>query len=334
MCGLVGMAGYGICTPDLKMFKDLLYVSSLRGPDATGVATIRSRSTTHGITLRKSAINSPDFLEIYGGVTSYLHDLKKDIYIGHTRWATTGEKTAMNAHPFDVGRIIGAHNGTLMEGRYYSKKMTDSELMFKRMQSIGIKETLEELYSASAYAVSIYDRGTRKLTLARNIERPLFVAISKERDVLFWASEMRYLNFAANNSDVKAKLDIYRLEPNILYEIDISEIKAGNDMPWTCTDLKPATPWWEESDYPTRFQGYGGTSTQTGSAFINKSAQESAATLFKDHIDDVQSNTTMDHVPLFLQQQTKSDISNILDEVMHPDLNDTRRDSLDDKIPF
>lgn len=324
MCGLVGMAGYGICTPDLKMFKDLLYVSSLRGPDATGVATIRSRSTTHGITLRKSAINSPDFLDIYGGVTSYLHDLKKDIYIGHTRWATTGEKTAMNAHPFDVGRLIGAHNGTLMEGRYYSKKMTDSELMFKRMQSIGVKETLEELYSASAYAVSIYDRETRKLTLARNIERPLFVAISKERDVLFWASEMRYLNFAANNSDVKAKIDIYRLDPNILYEIDIAYIKKDFDMPWTCVDLKPASPWWEGEEYPARFHGYG--SGTSGSSYIHKSAQESAATLFKDHIVEITTDTKIDHIPSFLQHQAKSDISDILDEVMHPELND--------KIPF
>lgn len=41
--------------------------------------------------------------------------------LGHTRFATTGAITAGNAHPFELGHIVGAHNGVVHNHRELSE---------------------------------------------------------------------------------------------------------------------------------------------------------------------------------------------------------------------
>jgi glucosamine--fructose-6-phosphate aminotransferase (isomerizing) len=103
MCGIVGYIGEQNCIPILlEGLKRLEY----RGYDSAGIACIENSE----IVVQKAA-----------GKISVLEKLlaQKDYYarlgIGHTRWATHGEPSDINAHPHidDKGRIAVVHNGII-----------------------------------------------------------------------------------------------------------------------------------------------------------------------------------------------------------------------------
>ncbi len=61
--------------------------------------------------------------------------VRSDLIMAHTRKATTGATTVPNAHPFDIGNIIGAHNGcisnhTELNTKYDRKFEVDSMHLF------------------------------------------------------------------------------------------------------------------------------------------------------------------------------------------------------------
>jgi len=237
MCGLAGVAGHGILGFHLDAFQELLYLTALRGRDSTGVYAVRSRYDNAPSILKKNIDEANDFLKDYAGRHGFLNDMSWDVMMGHCRWATVGKITAKNAHPFDVGPLVGAHNGTLTDKMFLSPNKTDSEMMFERMASVGVKETLEGLSWWDAYAVSIWLKEERRLILARNTSRPLFTAICKNSDVMFWASEAEALFMISHRH--KMPVSVFKMEPNNIYEIDPAEIKAGSDAPWKMTSVEP-----------------------------------------------------------------------------------------------
>src|SRR4051812_47418108 len=110
MCGLVGVAGD--CTLNMKdVFTQLLLVDVVRGHHSTGAALVK-RYENQKILMEKAPIASPDFVRTkeYGDL---INTVGAQVLIGHNRYATIGEKTASNAHPFAFDGLVGAHNGTL-----------------------------------------------------------------------------------------------------------------------------------------------------------------------------------------------------------------------------
>jgi hypothetical protein len=107
--------------------------------------------------------------------------------------------------------------------------------MFERMDKEGIEEVLKDVMPSSAYAISIYDTDTQNVILSRNKHRPLFVALNRDRGVLYWASEWTMLEFAASRNGVN--IDIFELEEQKMYVINPDEITKGNDTPWDVTDI-------------------------------------------------------------------------------------------------
>ena len=125
MCGIVGYVGHQQAMPILiKGLKRLEY----RGYDSAGIALM----TRAGLTVAKEAGKIVRLEEVIGDV-----DCDCTQGIAHTRWATHGEPTQLNAHPHtDADREIAlVHNGiienyrTLREflGRHGFVMQTDTD---------------------------------------------------------------------------------------------------------------------------------------------------------------------------------------------------------------
>src|SRR5437667_8235931 len=106
MCGIVAYVGRKIAQPVLiEGLKRLEY----RGYDSAGVAVVDGKGDLHirravgRISVLESAISSTQPLP---GAT---------LGMAHTRWATHGAPTEVNAHPHtdDTGRIAIVHNGII-----------------------------------------------------------------------------------------------------------------------------------------------------------------------------------------------------------------------------
>src|SRR5260221_12376235 len=100
MCGIIGIIGG---EPVAPLLIDALRRLEYRGYDSAGVATLE-----HGTLTRRRAEGKLRNLE------SRLHSepLQGLIGIGHTRWATHGKPTEVNAHPHATEKVTVVHNGT------------------------------------------------------------------------------------------------------------------------------------------------------------------------------------------------------------------------------
>ena len=232
MCGLFGIAGAGISLEDLKALQSLTLFSVLRGEDSTGFFKAGYNGKSQQIL--KDTLPSPTFLLRH---KDFIDDYQTYFMMGHVRDSTVGGITKKNAHPFMYSDIVGAHNGTLYDSKYrpVGSKRSDSDLLFQEMNTRGVPEVLSELDGDSAFAVSVYHRKDYAFTLARSKHRPLHVAIHQHRGTFYWASEFEMLEFilARHNLDVK----IYELVEYRSYHIDIQDIKAGNNNPWTVSEI-------------------------------------------------------------------------------------------------
>ena len=103
MCGIVGYVGEKPCEKILvKALKNLEY----RGYDSAGIAVFEGDKIKTVKAKGEIDLGLIPRLEKTGG-------LKAVAGIGHTRWATHGEPSDINAHPIGNARISIVHNGII-----------------------------------------------------------------------------------------------------------------------------------------------------------------------------------------------------------------------------
>lgn len=202
MCGIVGAVSNNrnILPILITGLKNLEY----RGYDSAGVAYLLN--------------NKINIIKTSGKVSkleSKLND-KDESYIGisHTRWATHGKATSINAHPHKVNHITIVHNGIienyeelkafLEEKNYNFKSETDTEVAcalldyyYTEYNDVDktIKAFMDKIIGSYAIVMMI-DNDLDNLYVIKK-ESPIVIGISKDTNII--ASDIRAIIKYTNN---------------------------------------------------------------------------------------------------------------------------------------
>ena len=190
MCGIIGYAGQREALPILL---DGLKRLEYRGYDSAGVAIVGS-----GLQIAKDK-------GFIANLESQLPPMTGSTGLAHTRWATHGAPSQVNAHPHTDcrGKIALAHNGIIenyaalreqLEAKgHVFKTETDTESLVHLVESFyqgdleeAVRNALREVRGSYAIAV-VHEAEPGKVIGARN-ESPLVVGIAP--DETFLASDV------------------------------------------------------------------------------------------------------------------------------------------------
>ena len=189
MCGIVGYLGKRDAYPILiKGLKRLEY----RGYDSAGVAL---HSAAGNLNVFKTKGKVAD-LEAFCADK----DISGTVGIAHTRWATHGEPSSLNAHPHysESKNLAIIHNGIIENYAEIKNKLiekgiefrsdTDTEVMVQLVEYIMLKKNLDLLTSVQlalhqvigAYAIAILDKRDPDQIIAARKQSPLVVGIGED----------------------------------------------------------------------------------------------------------------------------------------------------------
>ena len=138
MCGIVGFIGNSQAAPILL---DGLSKLEYRGYDSAGIAVRNGSSETE-------IVKAKGKLKVLKEMTNNGEAVKGCCGIGHTRWATHGEPSTINAHPHssDDDNVIAVHNGIIENYQELREKLTKSGYTFKSQTDTEVAVKLIDYY--------------------------------------------------------------------------------------------------------------------------------------------------------------------------------------------
>lgn len=251
MCGIVGYLGK---EPYVEYVLAGLKLLQNRGYDSAGITSVYGGEL---FTKKFASTNVNDSLELLE------HELLTNtidsyVAIGHTRWATHGSKTNVNAHPHhdNTDRIAIVHNGiienfqelkdSLKEEGYIFRSQTDTEvvavLLGKQLDDgLSMEKAIEHTISQlrGTWALVIINKTyPNKLWVTRN-GSPLLLGIEEEF-IMVASEQSAFSNFikkyiVINNHDI---IEITKEGETIQYNKNIQWYPI-NEKPETIIESLP-----------------------------------------------------------------------------------------------
>ena len=215
MCGIIGYIGEKHPIDILlNGLKNLEY----RGYDSAGIALknnedIQIIKSVGKISNLEEKIKNTNLIDCKAG-------------IAHTRWATHGEPSEINAHPHQVGKITLVHNGIIENASILREKLNNLGIVLKSETDTevacalinyyyqddileAIEKTLQEI--KGSYALGIIVDGNPNLYAVRK-DSPLIVGIGEKE--FFIASDIAAIIDYTNEYILLEENEIAILKPN------------------------------------------------------------------------------------------------------------------------
>lgn len=228
MCGIASYAGdKNVIKTIMTGLKSLEY----RGYDSSGIAYMKNGKIN--IIKKEGPIKNLDKILDY--------DDEANIGISHTRWATHGGATDINAHPHRQGRITLVHNGIIENYNELREGLIDKGYVFNTETDTEVAAgIIDDLYNEEGDMLKALNKATYVLkgSYAFNIinddypdtifgirkDSPLIVGTSNEGNIL--ASDIPAIIHVTNKYIILNNYDIVVLTKDNIkyYDRDLNEI--------------------------------------------------------------------------------------------------------------
>lgn len=190
MCGIVGYVGRQEVVPVLLQG---LYKLEYRGYDSAGIAVLQNDAL--------SVIKTKGRISVLDEKIAQQGEPKSHCGIGHTRWATHGEPSDINAHPqvSQNGTVAVVHNGIIENYQeireflatkgYKIKSQTDTEVVahlfehnFKGDAVEALRTTVKDLRGSYALGIVCADNPNEIICTKR--DNPLIIGVGETENMI------------------------------------------------------------------------------------------------------------------------------------------------------
>ena len=222
MCGIVGYVGKAQAVPVLL---EGLGKLEYRGYDSAGVAVRNENGNFKVVKAKGKLTNLKEKIQNIADVSGLCG-------LGHTRWATHGEPSEVNAHPHcsDDFFVVGVHNGIIENFRELKDKLlnkgykfysdTDTEVLIKLVDYYYKKYQVGPIDALAKTMVRV--RGSYALAVMfKNFPDEIYVARKDSPMVIGTTKDSTYLA-----SDVPAILDHTR-DVYYIDNMEMARLTAG-----------------------------------------------------------------------------------------------------------
>jgi len=218
MCGIVGYVGSKSAAP---LIVDGLRKLEYRGYDSAGIA-IHDGKGIEIVRTQGKLVKLSEALE--------KRTLSGSTGIGHTRWATHGRPSEVNAHPHSAGPVAVVHNGIIENHVALRQELesqgikflsdTDTEIVAHLIHReldrgagslfVAVQRALNKVIGA--YAIAVLSRSEPDVVVAARQGSPLVIGVGEEESLC--------------GSDIPALLAHTR-DMIFLDDGDVAELRAG-----------------------------------------------------------------------------------------------------------